>query len=202
MDEAHLVSELGEMRHQVGDHLAAVAPRPERPERLGELADRALERHCGCVWRDLAVVAIERRLVVPGVDVADRAGAEDDEQAFGLGREVRCSRCIRMRRRDRRTDRRCRRGQKAIAGEQVRECHAACRRAAVVQEAAAMKGHGWGMVEIRSVAASSGLSQIISHENCHCHVQWFALKTRVFQPGLSTALRTALRPGSFVIDPA
>ena len=79
MDEAHLVGELGEVWHQVGDHLAAVAPRPERPERLGELADRALERDRGCIRRLLTIVAIERRLVVPGVEVADRTGAEDDE---------------------------------------------------------------------------------------------------------------------------
>ena len=61
-------------------------------------------------------------------------------------------------------------------------------------------GHGCGTVEICSDAASSGLSQRMAQENCHWHWQWFALKTRLFQPGSSTALRpwsgrSASRPG-------
>ena len=43
VDEAHVVRQVGQVRQQVGDHLAALAARPEFPQRLSEVAVLALE---------------------------------------------------------------------------------------------------------------------------------------------------------------
>ena len=43
MDEAHLVGQLAQLRHQFGDHLARLATRLEFPRAFGEVALIALK---------------------------------------------------------------------------------------------------------------------------------------------------------------
>ena len=71
------------------DHLAGLAARAERVLRSGQVARRALERDGRPAGQRLAVALDQLRLVVPGVELADGAGAEDDDDVLRLRREVR-----------------------------------------------------------------------------------------------------------------
>ena len=88
MKKAEVIGEFGQMRQQVRHHLAALAAWLEAPERLGDVAGWAFERHCRNLRRLLTMQLCEHRLVVKRVDMADRARAEDDQHPLRGHRKV------------------------------------------------------------------------------------------------------------------
>ena len=89
MDEAEIIGVLSEVGQQVGKVFAGLAAWLELPGALGEVPVLALE--CDDLvdaGHGLAVALDQFGFVVPGVEMADGAGAEDVEDAFGLGREM------------------------------------------------------------------------------------------------------------------
>src|SRR4051812_9737625 len=81
------------MWQEVGGHLAGLAARAEFPDRRDEIAVGALERDEALgAGHELAVALDELGLVVERVDVADGAGAEDDEDSLCARGEVRIAR--------------------------------------------------------------------------------------------------------------
>ena len=78
VNEAQVVGAFGQVRQQVRDVLAGLPPRPEFPGALGQVAVFALESdQLLDTGHRLAVALPELGLVVPGIEMADRAGAED-----------------------------------------------------------------------------------------------------------------------------
>ena len=101
MEETHLIRQRAEMRHEVRDHLAALTVGPERPRAFCQRALLALEGDELLTARHrLAVVFDEFRLVVEGVHLAHRAGAENHEHVLRPRWVVRLPRGIGIRRID------------------------------------------------------------------------------------------------------
>ena len=107
VNEAHVVGEFAKPRQKITCHRAALAARLEVPERLDEVALLSLERDQGTAVRGhRGVVPLhEFWLVVEGVDMGERARAEDEQDLVGLGWKVRLPRGIGLRRVDGRADR-------------------------------------------------------------------------------------------------
>ena len=88
MDEAKVIRLLGQMGQQVGDVLARLPSGPEFPGALVQGAVLSLE---GDQRLDpghrLAVPLDQLGLVVPGVQMADRPGAEEVQDALRPGRK-------------------------------------------------------------------------------------------------------------------
>jgi hypothetical protein len=129
VDETQVVGELAEVWKKVRRHLAALAARAEFPDGRDEVALGALERdELVGARHGLAVPLHELGLVVERVDVADGAGAEDDEDSFRARGEMRISRRERRVGADDGTDRvDVRRGarEQLVLLEQVEQRHAA-----------------------------------------------------------------------------
>ena len=90
VDEAHVIGAFGQVRQQVRKRLAALAPRPELPGAACEVAVLALERdQLLDPGHRLPVPLDQLGLVIPGVEVADRAGAEDVQHPLRPAGEVR-----------------------------------------------------------------------------------------------------------------
>ncbi len=94
MDETHVIGELREIGHEVGDNLAAFTSRFEFPERLRHFADRSLERHFRRIGRSLAMMFVELRLEVPGIEMAHRSRAKNDQHLIRLRRVMRDTRSV------------------------------------------------------------------------------------------------------------
>ena len=91
MDETQVVDALGQVRQQVGDRYLPVCPRGLNAQGLRvEVAVLPLKRdQLVDPGHRLAVALDQLGLVVPGVEMADRAGAEDLHHPLRLRREVR-----------------------------------------------------------------------------------------------------------------
>jgi hypothetical protein len=90
------------MRNHVGDHLAGLAAGAKFVLRSRQFACRPLKRDGRTVRERLAVLLDQFGLEIPGLQLADGAGAEDDEHVFRFTREVRRSRPVGIRGIDRR----------------------------------------------------------------------------------------------------
>src|SRR5213078_4732959 len=89
MEERHVVHAAGEVRQQVADPQAALAPPTERVQALQQVARLAEERvECALAGEWRAVVLVKFRLVVESIDVTDAAGGEDVDGALRFGGNV------------------------------------------------------------------------------------------------------------------
>jgi hypothetical protein len=106
MHEAQVIGEFGKVRQQVRNHFPAFAPRLERPQRLDEIAVRTLKRHQTVATRQRLIVPLDQLgLIVPRIDVTERARAENHQHLLGTWFEMRLSRRVRFFRRKLRPDR-------------------------------------------------------------------------------------------------
>jgi hypothetical protein len=100
-----VVGQFGEVRQQVGNHLAGLAARLEFPVRLGQVPVLTLERDQFVhAWHRLAMPPDKFRFVVPALQVRARARAENDQHVLRFRREVRRTRRVGMLRRPLRPD--------------------------------------------------------------------------------------------------
>ncbi len=77
VDEAHVIGQCAEMRHEIGDHLARLAAWTELPRALGQGSLCALEGDESlCAGHVLAVAFDEFGFVIKRVHLAHAAGAE------------------------------------------------------------------------------------------------------------------------------
>ena len=107
VDEAQLVRHLPDVRNEIGDLFAALTVRPERPWAPVQASLFALKGDEAAGSRQgLAVAPDELRLVVEGVNLAARPGAENHQHLLRLGPCVRVSGGIRSGRHDVRPERR------------------------------------------------------------------------------------------------
>ena len=90
MNEAHVIREARDVRQQVADHLPRLTARPERPERLDQIAVLTLERDQLVGPGHRRVVPFDQLgLVIKRVDVTDCSGAKNEQHAIRPRREVR-----------------------------------------------------------------------------------------------------------------
>lgn len=85
VEKAEVVGVGSEVGEEVGDHFAGPTAGLKVPERFGDVTGGPFEGDGGDAWWLLAMVFVEVRLVVEGVDVGDGAGAVDDKNALGGG---------------------------------------------------------------------------------------------------------------------
>ena len=89
MDEAKVINPLGQVGQEIGDELARLSPRPERPGALVQCAVLALERDQRFRSGHRLTVPLDQLwLVIERVEMAHGAGAEDMHNVFGPGRKV------------------------------------------------------------------------------------------------------------------
>ena len=98
MHERDVVSEFREMRDHVADPLASLAALAKRVLRPCEIARRSLEGHGGASGQRFVVPLDQLWLVVPGLQLADRACAKDDDDVLRFAWKMRLSRRIGTRR--------------------------------------------------------------------------------------------------------
>ena len=99
-------AELAEVRDQLGNHLAALAARPEFPGAAGEHPLFALKRDQSISpWQRLTVPREQLGLVVKRIELAAGPRTENHEHVLGTGREVWFTGRERPRRVNQRTDR-------------------------------------------------------------------------------------------------
>jgi len=85
VDEAKFVRQLREVRQQIADHLPRLPTRPKTPQRRRQVALLALKSNEPIGARHyLSIASHQFRLVVKGIDVADRARAEDIRTRFAF----------------------------------------------------------------------------------------------------------------------
>src|SRR5262245_56841592 len=97
MDETQIIRQPGEIWQHIGNHFARLSSRAEFPQWLDEISVLALKRdELVLAGQRLVVSFNELGLVIPRVDMAERARTKDDENVFGFRREVRRARCERM----------------------------------------------------------------------------------------------------------
>ena len=97
VQETNLVGQRADVRHEIAHHFFALAAWPECPERLREVAVRALKRdELFIAGQRLAVSPDQFRLVIERVHVAQRAGAEYLNHALGLRHKMCGPRCVRF----------------------------------------------------------------------------------------------------------
>ena len=91
VDEAHLISERPQVRQQIARHRAALSAGAKFPLRADEIAVLPLkcDQFLPPVGHRRIVPADQLRLVVEGVDVGERPGAEDDQHPRRPRGEVR-----------------------------------------------------------------------------------------------------------------
>lgn len=149
MDEAHSVRELREIREEIADHFSRLAAGFEVPEGLDQVALLALEGdEFFRAGQGLAVAFHQFGFVIERVHMAERAGAEDQQDAAGFGSEVRGARRVRSFGADLRADGRIV-GEQALLGEQTGERDAAeavageLQKRTAVEELAAGGGERW-----------------------------------------------------------
>ena len=86
------------IRYMVGGHAPQAEDeliyRFEFPERLRHFADRSLERHFRRIGRSLAMMFVELRLEVPGIEMAHRSRAKNDQHLIRLSRVMRDTRSV------------------------------------------------------------------------------------------------------------
>ncbi len=125
MNEAHLVGERSEMRHEIGDHLTALPTRTELPRALVKISLRALERDQPLGTRHrLTVPFDELGLVIKRVHLAHCARAENHEHLLRPRREMHRAWGVRIGGIDLRANRSgC--SERALLAQQVRERDAA-----------------------------------------------------------------------------
>ena len=151
VDEAQVVGQLRQVRQQIGDHLARLPARLEFPVRLHEVAVLALKGdELVPPGHRLAVALDQLRLVIPRVQMAQRAGAKDHQHILRLGREMRRARRVGMLRRPVRTNGRFVRAEQLLLGEQRKERDAAQAGAAVAEKIAAIQQPATGVREVAS----------------------------------------------------
>ena len=157
VDEAHVIGQRTEMRHEIGDHLARLAAWTELPRALGQGSLCALEGDESlCAGHVLAVAFDEFGLVVKGVELAACAGAKDHQHAFRPRLVMRCAWCVGVCGINLWPDRHGH-GLRLIATQQVRERDAAESGGGVSEEGAAIEEgmHGIGSFQVHRTKRNS-----------------------------------------------
>ncbi len=130
------------MRNHVGAHLPGLAVRFEFVLWAGQIAGRSLKRDRRSVFQWLPVVLDQFRFVVPSLQLAAGAGAENHQHIFGLSGVMRGTHCVGPGRVDLRAI-----GQQALFAQQTSERDrpkTGCRltkKVSAIQEASAMAGN-------------------------------------------------------------
>ena len=97
MDEGDVVGQPGEVGNQVADPLAGIPMLAEPVLWPREISSGSLEGHRRTTGKRFAVPFDEFGFVIPRFELAHRTGAEDDDDVFRLGREMRAAREIGIR---------------------------------------------------------------------------------------------------------
>src|SRR5262245_47673412 len=88
MNEGQIVHALGEVRKQIADPMPAL-PVPLEGKRALHQVARLAKKRVDLHSERLAVLFLEFRLVIKGIDMTHPSRAEDQQYALGLGSEVR-----------------------------------------------------------------------------------------------------------------
>jgi len=89
MQKADLIRKVAQPGEERANHLARLASRSEIVGALGEVAIFALKRNQALARHWLAVSLDQFRFVIPAIQMAARAGGEDNQQILRARFEVR-----------------------------------------------------------------------------------------------------------------
>ena len=105
MDEAELVGQFGQVREQLGNVFARLPARFEFVRAFGQVALFSLEGdEFVAAGHRLAVALDQFGFVIPSINVAARAGTEEEQNPFGFGSEMGRTRAQRVVRTNDRAD--------------------------------------------------------------------------------------------------